>query len=85
MDINQLGHQPAGGHIGVVANCLSRTSLQNLNVSQSPLNCKISPFSVISNTSPHFLLSSNSQTFRKHLMTTETNSPIFIWNETSAR
>ena len=29
---NQLGRQWAGGHIGVVADCLSGTSLQNLNV-----------------------------------------------------
>ena len=27
--INQLGHQWAGGHIGVVADCLSGTLLQN--------------------------------------------------------
>ena len=44
MHINQFGRQYAGGHINVVANCLSVTLLQNLNVSRSPLNCKISPF-----------------------------------------
>ena len=35
MDINQLGHQWAGGHIDVVANCLSGSSLQNVHVSRS--------------------------------------------------
>ena len=56
MDINQLGHHWAGGHIDVVVNCLSGSSLQNVHVSRSrsPLNCKISPFYVISNTFPHF-------------------------------
>ena len=40
----------------MVADCLSGTSLQNSVKCQSPVNCikKIFPFSVISNTSPHF-------------------------------
>ena len=33
MHINQFGRQWAGGHIGVVSNCLSGSSLQNLNIS----------------------------------------------------
>ena len=54
MHMNQFGRQWAVGHIGVVANCLRGTSFQNLNVGHPALNCKISPFSVIFNTSPHF-------------------------------
>ena len=32
MHMNQFGRQWAGGHIDVVANCLSGTSFQNFNV-----------------------------------------------------